>query len=684
MTGPSDYLMPAVGEIPTPGDDLRTDAIESDLALQNDQLRKRIIELEAAAEETLHALQLDLDEAVRELADRRQAMRALDREIVQLRAMLAEAERQMGNIRQTFIYRIGETIVSARNLKGMRQLPRRLLALRRAFLEKRGEALGSGDISTRFADRLRYVEDALRLLAAQGLDSALSYVRSAPSRDSEDKTRALLELAHVVWPSDPAKAASLAVEAGSINPLAPRLRSLVLAMFEHGEVDSPALILSSLGETLTTTPADRARRETILAFERQLASPLKFPPKVERRPAPTCVAIVAPQSLPHHLGADSFRAQAVIEAARNAGVNVMLFTGCGYQYPLKAEGQPVERLVGAARIVRLPPSLEPVGVFDRFIPETGTVLAREFMARDVTCVHAMGEPSMVAAACWAARVVGASFTLDVGELPSFGSPSDAGWTSRGRFRSGMAVYAEVLKSADRVIVRSEAVAKAFSEVGIDLGGEIISDLAPSGLAKAAEPVISEIRARIGVVSEKIIGVFENIDDDDGLCDLIDALPLIREVEPDAIVLYLGSGRGAERLRQRAVARDVIDRVRIAPESARRQIADYLSGFHVAAFPKRRADRSGIAAPFELQAALAVGLPVVAVDNAWARDWVIDGVTGVLVKAGDIEGLARAVLEVLVKGDFAKGISRAGCEFVSAKSSPSVVHPRVKSTFMAVV
>src|SRR5580698_2202034 len=145
---------------PTPfGAGVGPEASLAQLRAENAWLRHRIIELEADTEEAVRTLHADLDEAMRENADRRQAVRALDREVIQLRAMLAEAERQMSNIRQTFIYRIGETIVSARTPKGLRQLPRRLLALRRAYLEKRGLLASPGGSRSGFSERLRYVEE---------------------------------------------------------------------------------------------------------------------------------------------------------------------------------------------------------------------------------------------------------------------------------------------------------------------------------------------------------------------------------------------------------------------------------------------------------------------------------------------------------------------------------------------
>jgi glycosyltransferase involved in cell wall biosynthesis len=650
------------------------------LRAENARLRHRVIELETDSAEVVGALHADLDDALRENVDNRHAIRALDREVIQLRAMLAEAERQMGNIRQTFIYRIGETIVSARTLKGLRQLPRRLFALRRAYLEKRG--LLSPPVHARmgYADRLRYVEEALALLAAQGVDSAIDFIRSAPGQDPEDKARALLEVAHAVWRRDPAQAASLAVEAGAVNQLDPRLRSLVLSLFDHGEVDAPALMLSTLSETLTVTPADRARRETILAYERQLAAPLKFPAKLMSAVGPPCVAVVASRSLPHHMQADTFRAQAVMDAAHEAGMTAFLVTQPGYQYPATADGEPAARLFESTHVIRMPPADDPPGVFDRYVPAVGGLLAKEFIARGVTCVHAVGELSLAAAACWAARASGASFTLDVGETPTIGGHIDDGWIGRERFRSSMALFAEMARTADHCIVRSKAVDRAFSDLGVSLDAELIDDLTLEQISKGTEQDIDEIRSHLGLADQKIIGVYDSLDMDEGLSDLLDAFPDILAAEPNAIIVYIGNGHGVETLRQRAATRGLIDQVRIVPDLARRRIADCLSLFDVAAFPKRRPSPLGVAASFELQAALAVGVPVVAVNTAWAREWVVDRVTGLMIEAGDAEALARAIIELLGKKDLVEAIGRSAGHLVRSRGGGAVVHPSIVATF----
>jgi phosphatidylinositol alpha-1,6-mannosyltransferase len=224
------------------------------------------------------------------------------------------------------------------------------------------------------------------------------------------------------------------------------------------------------------------------------------------------------------------------------------------------------------------------------------------------------------------------------------------------------------------------VEQAVSELGVSLAAEVIDDCAPDQIKKIPEDEIRELRSQLGLAHEKIIGVYDSLDLDEGLSDLLDAFPTIRAAEPEAAIVYIGAGHGAETLRQRAATRGLIDHVRIVPDLARHRIADCLSLFDVAAFPKRRASVLGLAAPFELQAALAVGASVVAVDTPWAREWIVHGVTGLMVDAGDGAALARAIVSLLASGDLAKSLGRAGYEFVRSRADAAVVHPRIVATF----
>jgi phosphatidylinositol alpha-1,6-mannosyltransferase len=209
---------------------------------------------------------------------------------------------------------------------------------------------------------------------------------------------------------------------------------------------------------------------------------------------------------------------------------------------------------------------------------------------------------------------------------------------------------------------------------------VVDDIAPQQISRIPEAEISEIRSQLGLNHEKIIGVYDSLDLDEGLSDLLDAFPAILAAEPECVIVYIGLGHGAEALRQRAASLGLIDQVRIAPDIARRRIADCLSLFDIAVFPKRRASAFGLAAPFEIQASLAVGAPVVAVDSSWAREWIVDGETGLIVGGGDVDGLARAIISLLADGDMAQSLARAGRDLVRTRADAISLGQRIAATF----
>ncbi len=650
-------MTPSLSGAPAPAPAPGAEQTLAMLRIENAGLRARIGELEARAAEP-DAVRAELEEARRRNEEMRSDRRVLDREVVELRSLLAEAERQLAGVRQTFIWRIGEAIVSARGWKGLRQLPRRLIALRRAFLEKRAHAVALHAADTRkLADRLRHVEEALGVLARDGPAAAIAHVRGLPERQAEEKARALVEVALAIRAAEPTLAADLGVEAAGLNAAEPRLRALVLGLFDDGALEGPGRVIEAAGEGLMARPADLARKAAILAQRRQLRAPLAFPAPAASPPATgRRLAVIGQRSLPQHADAATFRAQAVLDAARGQGWETVLVTAPGYQYPKAADGEPVQRLVGAEPVLRLPTSDAPADAYDAFIAETGATMAAAFLRRRITHVHAMAGAPLAAAALWGARRAGARFTLDVGAAPT---PAD--WPRPGaeseRMRAHLSLFQTVAQEAERVVVRAASLGDHLAGAGLVAGFERIEDAAPPTFVRADIASIGDIRRELGLGGQVLIGVFDTLDFDEGLADLVRALPEVRRVQPDAAVLFCGSGKGAQPLLQLAARLGVAEHVIVPSGFVRQRTPDYLSAFAVAAFPKRRGRLAEVAAPFELQAAMAVAAPIVAADNRWTDGWIVDGETGLLVQPGDPGALAASILRLLEDRSLAEALGR---------------------------
>ncbi len=646
------------------------------LRRENAALKLQLSQLQSMVGE-IGALRADIDEALKRNEQQQQEKRSLDREIIELRSTLSEAERELAAIRQTFIYRTGEVIISAKTWKGLRRVPGRLLALRRAFLDNRRTARPAGGPAEGAAERLRYVDKALDLLAAKGLDAAVAHVRARPGGHAMAKARALVEIAHSVRADQPARAGQLGAESAALNPGESRLRALILALFEQGEVTAPAAILDAADDQLMAAPADHARASIILAHRRQIASPMAFRPA---RPAAGAdadvrIAVVSPRAAARDLDPIGYRAQAVLAAYLDAGRDAVLVTPPCEDVQAAEEDSPCPERLGAAVVLRLASPEAPEAAYDEFVTEAGGGLAAHFERRRITQVHAMAGTTLAPAALWAARQVGAKFILDVGATPDVDDPTHPNWEASERFKAGMSLFAEVVRASDAVILRSGAIADSLSAQGLPVDPLVIEDVAPSVFSRASAPAIAEVRRALGLAEQRLIGVFEPSDDGEGLADVVRALPRIREAATDAVVLFCGSGRHGLSL-TRLAARLGVEAQLNADGVLHGRPAACLSALSTAVFPRWRGGSARQAAAFELQAALAIGAPVVAADSAWARDWIENGMNGLLVEAGDVDGLAQAITSVLTDSALAARLAAAGQAVIGDRASRKVIDPRI--------
>jgi glycosyltransferase involved in cell wall biosynthesis len=70
-------------------------------------------------------------------------------------------------------------------------------------------------------------------------------------------------------------------------------------------------------------------------------------------------------------------------------------------------------------------------------------------------------------------------------------------------------------------------------------------------------------------------------------------------------------------------------------------------------------------------AMAYGRPVVAFDVGAVREWLIDGVNGLMVRRGDTQGFADAINSLLTDLDLTARLGRAARESVIERFSPAV-------------
>jgi glycosyltransferase involved in cell wall biosynthesis len=134
--------------------------------------------------------------------------------------------------------------------------------------------------------------------------------------------------------------------------------------------------------------------------------------------------------------------------------------------------------------------------------------------------------------------------------------------------------------------------------------------------------------------------------------LFDVIPNLRDTHPGMRVVVFGSGSGETQLRALAAQLNLGGTVQFA--GFRDDLDSYLACFDLLVHPATR-EGLGVA----MLKAAAAALPVVAFDVAGATEAVIHGKTGVLVPAGDVRLLQKAIGLMIEEPEMCQEFGAAG-------------------------
>jgi glycosyltransferase involved in cell wall biosynthesis len=146
--------------------------------------------------------------------------------------------------------------------------------------------------------------------------------------------------------------------------------------------------------------------------------------------------------------------------------------------------------------------------------------------------------------------------------------------------------------------------------------------------------------------------------------LLDAWHKVTQEAPQAHLLLIGDGQLLKAMEHK-VSIEGLSRVYFL--GFRRDVLRLLHGTDIFVLPSRR---EGL--PRSIMEAMAAGKPVVATDVRGSRDLVEHEVSGLLVKIGDTQGLADALLRLIRDPELRTQMGRAGQEKIQAYSLDRVL------------
>lgn len=203
-----------------------------------------------------------------------------------------------------------------------------------------------------------------------------------------------------------------------------------------------------------------------------------------------------------------------------------------------------------------------------------------------------------------------------------------------------------LRHADLVTVASRALVQRVREAGAR--ETVYLPNAPSasspGLLPSTDP---DLRSRLRLSDRPVVLLYTRFIEF-GLGRLLDVFEGVLRLAGDATLLVVGEGLSGEeaQLQRLASERGIGDKVKLVGWVSLEELPNHFHAADVALYPLDDTLLNRTKCPVKLLDLLVAGVPVVADGVGQAKEYVVDGHTGVLVAPGDARAMAEAAAALL--------------------------------------
>ena len=297
--------------------------------------------------------------------------------------------------------------------------------------------------------------------------------------------------------------------------------------------------------------------------------------------------------------------------------------------------------------------LRSLGLAAEVIDETDDELA----TRELAAWLRREEIDLVHAHMFRAEVIGTRAAIAAG-VPVIMATVHS---SRVRSAGDVATLASLTPQIDRLIVPSEAIRRKVAAEG---RGDARYAIIPNGvdLSRFATPVACAFRREAGIPADApLIGVVARLEPEKGQRYLVEAMPAVLAVVPDARLVVVGEG--SELATLRSLARRIGVSGSVSFTGRREDVSALTADLTVAVLPSLR-EAQGIS----ILEAMARRVPVVATAVGGIPEVITSGTDGLLVPPADPAALASAIVSLLTDRSLRDRIGEAGYRTVADRFS----------------
>lgn len=211
-------------------------------------------------------------------------------------------------------------------------------------------------------------------------------------------------------------------------------------------------------------------------------------------------------------------------------------------------------------------------------------------------------------------------------------------------------------------LRADLISRGFpaSKIMVSPNGV---DMEMFGTPVPADPARAEA---LGLADKTVIGFIGSFYPYEGLDDLIAAMPLLLERNPDIRLLLVGGGPAESALRAQAAASPAAHAICFAGRVPHHEVEQYYSLIDILAYPRKAMRLTETVTPLKPLEAMAQGRLVAASDVGGHRELIIDGVTGTLFAPDSPAAIARSLADLAAARDGWEERRQAARDFVAAE------------------
>jgi PEP-CTERM/exosortase A-associated glycosyltransferase len=159
-----------------------------------------------------------------------------------------------------------------------------------------------------------------------------------------------------------------------------------------------------------------------------------------------------------------------------------------------------------------------------------------------------------------------------------------------------------------------------------------------------------LKSRLGLAGKLVLGFVGSFYSYEGLESLVRSLPTILAARADIALLLVGGGPQEQAIKALAAELKVTEAIRFVGRVPHEDVPDYYGLIDLLVYPRNSQRLTELVTPLKPLEAMARGRIVLASDVGGHRELIRGGETGFFFKAGSVESLADAILDILSKSD----------------------------------